>query len=589
MVFLMLGPSYGACMARCLCGTTAAVLFVLSGGVPSLQAAALNLDNDVRANTNVNVRTTAAGTLAGSRLTGDLGRVVGGPVTAALPGGSPLVWWRVDWASGVDGWSFEGGLDQRTLSAGIDVSNWQGDVDWARVAGEGGRVFAIVKATEGTSFVDAKFTRNMGLGRGSGLLMGAYHFARPAAVPSLAADALAEARHFAKTLHPWLDDGGLWPVLDLEDGSTLGKSALSSWCRVFLGEVKRLTTSDSIIYTGRSYAQNYLEDDLAVYPLWIAVPDTNPGANTFDLGPWSCWTIQQYSWTGHVPGITGDVDLNVFSGDPGQLQKYVLPPLTHPLASPRATPSVAVRGTSIELSVDVLSSRARSLMLGATIYPAGLATGGTSDPPRDLAISVPEGSSTVRRSFVLPAGLAPGDYDLEMALWIDLDASGTINAGDLPVGGSRRTASALRVEAAPGFATWMAAAGLAGPAAAPEADPDADGWSNLVEYAFGTEPSAAQAPSPMSLDLESPAGNPSTRMLRLRFPRWADRTDLVYAVQQTTHPSPENWTTLATAAGGQPFAHPRISESGTNPVRVTVEGPVDPSTPSFLRVQIRKP
>lgn len=562
-----------------------AFVFALSIGLWQ-PVAALHPGNAVRANTNVNVRSTPAGVIAGTRAAGDTGTVVGGPVTAALPGGGPLVWWRVDWSSGADGWSFEGGLDQRTLTEGIDISNYQGDIDWPRVVGEGGRAFAIAKATEGTGFVDAKFTRNMSQGRSAGVIMGAYHFARPSASPTVTADALAEARHFVKTLHPWLDDGGLWPVLDLEDGSALGKAALSSWSRTFLGEVKRLTTSAAILYTGRSYAQNYVEADLAAYPLWIAVPNTTPGANTFDLGPWTRWTFQQYSWTGQVPGITGDVDLNVFSGDDVQLQAYALPPLTHVLSDLQAAPGVAARGSTLELSATVISSRARSLLLGATLFPAGASTGGISDPPRDRGVSLPMGTGTATRSFVLPPGMAPGDYDLVMALYVDLDDSGTINSGDLPVGGSRRKANALRVVAVPGYSTWAASAGLEGAAAAPSADPDEDGLENVMEYAFGTSPTSPQANSPLEIGVVNAPGDDGTRVLRLRFPRWPDRTDLTYAVQQAEHPAPDTWTTLAVATGGAGFTGPEFSESGSGPVLVTVELPISPGASSYLRVQV---
>ena len=551
-------------------------------------ASALHVGKAVRANTNVNVRATPAGAVAGTRAAGDLGTVVAGPVTAALPGGRLLVWWQVDWATGADGWSFEGGLDQRTLTEGIDVSNWQGDIDWARVAGEGGRVFAIAKATEGTGFVDATFTRNMSQGRAAGMMMGAYHFARPGAAPTLEADALAEARHFIKTLHPWLDDGGLWPVLDLEDGSALGKTALSSWTRTFLGEVRRLTTSDSILYTSRTYAQNFLESDLAAFPLWIAVPNTAPGANTFDLGPWPRWALQQYSWTGQVPGIGGAVDLNVFSGDASQLQALVLPPLTHALSDLLARPAVAARGSTLQLSAAVTSSRARNLMLGATIFPAGLSTGGASDPPGDRLVSLPQGPATAGRTFVLPSGLAPGDYDLVMALYVDLDGSGTINSGDLAVGGSRRKASAVRVEASPSFATWAAGAGLTGTAADPGADPDRDGLDNLVEYAFNTPPDAPQTESPLSVALEPAPEIAGARALRLRFPRWPDRSDITYAVQRSAHPGEGGWTTLAEAAGDTGFTAPGFAETGSSPVVVTLTLPLAAGPPEFLRVQVTR-
>jgi hypothetical protein len=366
----------------------------------------------------------------------------------------------------------------------------------------------------------------------------------------------------------------------------LGKSALSAWSRTFLNEVRRLTTADSIVYTSRTYAQNYVDADLAAFPLWIAVPNTTPGANTFNLGPWPRWALQQYSWTGQVPGIAGDVDMNAFSGNETQLQTLVLPPLTHTIGELKAIPDVVERGAGLRISARVTSSHARRLVLGATVFPAGSTTGGTSDPLYDRAVELPQGTANATRSFTLPAGLAPGDYDLVMALYLDLDDSGTINSGDLQVGSSRRKASALRVEATPGFATWAAAAGLDDVTGARAADPDHDGVENLMEYAFGTPPTRAQTESPMTVTIEPASDNPNARVLRLRFPRWPDRTDLVYSVQRTMNPADGDWITMASATGGVPFGGPGFQESGTAPVIVTLEIPVVATTPAYQRVGI---
>ena len=66
---------------------------------------------------------------------------------------------------------------------GIDVSHWQGNIDWVQVKGAG-KSFAIVKATEGIGYKDDKYDRNKAGAMGNGLKFGAYHFARPRTTPS---------------------------------------------------------------------------------------------------------------------------------------------------------------------------------------------------------------------------------------------------------------------------------------------------------------------------------------------------------------------------------------------------------------------
>ena len=102
------------------------------------------------------------------------------------------------------------------LIDGIDVSHWQGDIDWGQVHGSGVE-FAFIKATESTAFVDSKFNFNMLSSRAQGVLSGPYHFARPDTGQSNPLDAANEAMHFAATIRPYYESGGyLRPVIDLE-------------------------------------------------------------------------------------------------------------------------------------------------------------------------------------------------------------------------------------------------------------------------------------------------------------------------------------------------------------------------------------
>ncbi len=552
------------------------ILLVLLWAPATVQA--LGLGSRVSANQAVNVRSAPAGPLLGPRVIGDLGTITGGPTVASL-NGTAYTWWQVDWDTGNDGWSFEAALTpQPTLLYGMDVSHWQGTINWTSVAGTG-RVFAITKATDDDNYIDPYLTPNFTGGRAAGVLMGGYHFARPTATPSISASALAQARYFIKTLHPLMSTARtFWPVLDLEDGYTLGKSALSLWTRTFCNEVRRLTSSKSIIYMNRNYAQSYMESDLTEHALWIAVPNTTPGDTTFNLGPWQDWAIQQYSWTGRVAGITGDVDLDAFAGDLADLQALTLPALTQTLTAATAVPAAAVRGTTISLTGNVISAISRNLLLGATLYPTGTTTGGISDAPHDGAVTLLVGNAGVQRSFALPATLTAGNYDLWLALYLDLDASGTITTEDLAVGATFKKTNALSVSTIPNYATWAAGQGLLGAAANQLADADEDGQVNLLEYALGTLPGTPNV-SPLQA-LRTTTG------LQLRFPRWADRTDLTYTVERST--SLTSWQPLATASAGQPFTGSGVSETGTSPVQVTLNLASTTGPPAFLRLRITK-
>ncbi|MCA9165800.1 MAG: hypothetical protein KDA62_22590, partial [Planctomycetales bacterium] len=92
------------------------------------------------------------------------------------------------------------------LLAGIDVSHWQGTINWNDVANSGIE-FAFIKASEGTDFVDARFQYNISNSLTAGILSGAYHFARPDIDLADPLDAVREATHFADTIRPYYESG----------------------------------------------------------------------------------------------------------------------------------------------------------------------------------------------------------------------------------------------------------------------------------------------------------------------------------------------------------------------------------------------
>jgi GH25 family lysozyme M1 (1,4-beta-N-acetylmuramidase) len=196
---------------------------------------------------------------------------------------------------------------------GIDVSHWQETIDWPKVAAAG-KNFVIMKATEGTGFVDWMYATNHAGAKAAGIATTAYHFARPGAT---AGDAVAEADHFVDVAQ--LVDGDLIPALDLEQSGGLGTTALRNWVASWLAQVTARLGVKPMIYVSPAFWVNYLGNtryfaDAGYKILWIAhwgvsnptVPAQNWGGNG--------WTFWQYSNCGSVSGITGCVDLDRYNG-----------------------------------------------------------------------------------------------------------------------------------------------------------------------------------------------------------------------------------------------------------------------------------
>lgn len=191
---------------------------------------------------------------------------------------------------------------------GIDLSRFQTAVDWS-VARANGVNFAFIKATEGGDQLDPMFATHWRDATSAGVPSGAYHFyyhCRPA---------IEQARWFIA--HVPRVKGALPPVLDLEwtptsptcrlrrDAATIRAEA-----QIFLTAVQRHYGQRPIVYTAIDFFEDNELWKLPGAQFWLRSTAAHP-ADLYDGHPWQFW---QYSSTGHVPGIAGKVDLNVFSG-----------------------------------------------------------------------------------------------------------------------------------------------------------------------------------------------------------------------------------------------------------------------------------
>jgi lysozyme len=194
---------------------------------------------------------------------------------------------------------------------GIDISHWQGTIDWDAVAADGVE-FAFIKATEGGDYVDPRFAANWAGAQRAGVIRGAYHFYRPQT------DAMAQAAHFLSTVQ--LAQGDLPPVLDVEVTDGRSAAMIAAGVRTWLQEVERATGHRPILYTRASFWTGQMGSGFGGYPLWVA----HYGVSSPSIpAEWSGWTFWQHSDAGRVNGISGDVDLNWFNGDRQALDVFV--------------------------------------------------------------------------------------------------------------------------------------------------------------------------------------------------------------------------------------------------------------------------
>ena len=188
---------------------------------------------------------------------------------------------------------------------GPDVSSYQhpyGDaINWGSVA-KAGKEFAIVKATEGTSYVNPWFKTDYSHIRRAGMVRGSYHFARPAY--PITSTALAQSRYYVNRLGTTARmSKTLPPALDLEMTGGLAPGALVTWAQTFLLNERRLTGRTPMLYTYPSFWTSALGDPVALsrYPLWMA---------SYSSGVDSGASLWQYTSTASVRGIRGAVDMS---------------------------------------------------------------------------------------------------------------------------------------------------------------------------------------------------------------------------------------------------------------------------------------
>ncbi len=201
---------------------------------------------------------------------------------------------------------------------GIDVASYQGYPSWPRVR-DTGLSFAFTKATEGTTYTNPYFATNWGRMKAARLVRGAYHYGRPGTDP------VAQANFFVDTVRPVAGD--LQLVLDIETADGKSPAQVRAWVVAFLNRVQARTGRPGIIYTGFYFWRDSAGNSTNLNcPLWLAAYRDSPTSPT-NLVPaaWSAWSFWQYTSSGRVPGVSGDVDRNAWNGTLASLNNLRLP------------------------------------------------------------------------------------------------------------------------------------------------------------------------------------------------------------------------------------------------------------------------
>lgn len=191
---------------------------------------------------------------------------------------------------------------------GLDVSHHQGTIDWPAVKRTGQVTFVYIKATEGGDWVDPRFASNWARARAEGFTVGAYHFF------TFCRSAEEQAANFVRVVP--VESDALPPVLDLEfGGNCRRRPQVDEVRREIEGWQERVTARFGrrpLLYVTYEFLEAYLQDTPPPGEVWIRDIFMSPRVPR--------WQLWQFANRGHITGVRGPVDLNVFHGDLGAWQ-----------------------------------------------------------------------------------------------------------------------------------------------------------------------------------------------------------------------------------------------------------------------------
>ena len=199
---------------------------------------------------------------------------------------------------------------------GVDVSHYQGEIDWEILSSQNVD-FAFIKATEGSTFTDGCFPYNFSRARNCDIAVGAYHFF------SFDSPGESQADHFIRTVIPFA--GMLPPVIDLEfygahAGNPPDSTAVRAELDAMLSALEAHYGLKPILYATEESYECYLLGAYEEYDIWIRNVIAKP-----HLSDNRAWTFWQYTNRGRLDGSAGEepfIDINVFRGTAEEFSRY---------------------------------------------------------------------------------------------------------------------------------------------------------------------------------------------------------------------------------------------------------------------------
>lgn len=187
---------------------------------------------------------------------------------------------------------------------GIDVSRHQRDINWEEVARNTNIQFVYIKATEGRTYKDPKYDRNIREARRHGLKVGSYCYFR---TTSSAHDQFNKFKNTARR-----EEQDLIPLVDVEERKNWSRSQFQDSLRVFINLVRAHYGKAPMIYSVNSFYNRNCAPEFNNYHLMIGRynNDINRPPSIKGRGTYTIW---QYSESGRIRGIERPVDLNRFN------------------------------------------------------------------------------------------------------------------------------------------------------------------------------------------------------------------------------------------------------------------------------------
>lgn len=281
---------------------------------------------------------------------------------------------------------------------GIDVSGWQGNINYAEVKNSGIEI-VYMKSSEGTSFVDPYFNQNYTNAKANGLKVGFYHYL----IARSNEEAIEEARFFVSVISGKEPDCRL--AMDFESFGNLSVEEINQIGITFVRTVENLSGKEVIIYSNTNDARNVFSGELTNYPLWVAQYEVEqPTPN----GKWSTWAGWQYTDAGEVAGIRGHVDRNKFTEQVllNTSGTIPLPDNTNkPIAGGTATITVQRGDTLTRIALEYNTTVARLVELNNIANPNLIYAGQTLIVPSGETPSDTDGNSTSGQTiYIVKAG-----------------------------------------------------------------------------------------------------------------------------------------------------------------------------------------